>query len=136
MKSNGTKQLPILFSKWNINGSKGLESMSPSILLGNCYTVLKKKLHPLNINTEEFSEEAIQMLIDESENDHQALRAILIEDLTEKSNAIDKEQYIRVNQSLLIHILDSLFSYSNTTSLNEKITRLLQSHQSAHAKQP
>lgn len=127
MKSNATKQLPILFSKWSINGSKGLESMSPYMVLEKWNTLLKKKLHPLNIIANEFSVEAAQMVIEESENDQQTLKALLIGDFTEKINITDKEQYIKINQSFLIRILDCLYSYSNTIPLNENIARLYHS---------
>ena len=70
------------------------------------------------------ADEAVQLVINKSEDDQQTIRSMLIEDLIEKPNVIDKEQYVKVNQTLLIRILDKLFAYSQTKPLNENILRL------------
>jgi len=126
MKTNNitTKQLPLLFSQWRVNKSVGLKTISPSMILDKWNTMFNVKLNPLNNNGDLLNAEIVQLVIDESEEDQQSIRSMLIEDLIEKPNVIDKEQYVRVNQTLIIRILDKLFEYSQTKPLNENLLRL------------
>lgn len=126
MKTNSitAKQLPLLFSQWRVNRGVGLKTSSPSIILDKWNTIINDKLNPLNTNDDLLDTEAVQLMINESEEDHQTIRSMLIEDLIEKPNVMDKEQYVKVNQTLLIRILDNLFTYSQIKPLNENILRL------------
>lgn len=124
MNSNATKQLPLLFSQWRVNRGKGLKAGSPSMILDKWNTIINGRLNPLNTNDDLFAAEAVQLVLNESEDDQQTIRSMLIEDLIEKPNVMDKEQYVKVNQTLLIRILDKLFAYSQTRPLNENILLL------------
>ena len=126
MKTNSiaAKQLPLLFSQWKVNRGEGLKTSSPSIILDKWNTMFNDKLNPLNNNDDLLDAEAVQLVINESEEDQQTIRSMLIEDLIEKPNVMDKEQYVKVNQTLLIRILDKLFAYSQTRQLNENILLL------------
>ena len=124
MNNNATKQLPLLFSQWRVNRGKGLKTSSPSMILDKWNTVINGRLSPLNTNDDLLTVEAVQLVINESEDDQQTIRSMLIEDLIEKPNVMDKEQYVKVNQTLLIRILDKLFAYSQTRPLNENILLL------------
>ena len=124
MNSNATKQLPLLFSPWRVNRGKGLKAGSPSKILDKWNTIINGRLNPLNTNDDLFAAEAVQLVLNESEDDQQTIRSMLIEDLIEKPNVMDKEQYVKVNQTLLIRILDKLFAYSQTRPLNENIFML------------
>jgi len=121
MKTNSiaTKQLPLLFSQWRVNRDKGLKTSSPSMILDKWNTIINGRLNPLNTNDDLSDAEAVQLVINESEEDQQTIRSMLVEDLIEKPNVMDKEQYVKVNQTLLIRILDILFAYSQTRPLNE-----------------
>jgi hypothetical protein len=123
MKSNSTKQLPLLFSQ-KVNRGKGLKTSSPSMILDKWNTIIDDRLNPLNTNDDLVAAETLQLIINESEDDQQTIRSMLVEDLIEKPNVMDKEQYVKVNQTLLIRILDKLFAYSQTKPLNENILRL------------
>ena len=123
MKSNATKQLPLLFSQKVIRG-KGSKTSSPSMILDKWNTVINSRLNPINTNDDLLPAEAVQLVINESEDDQQTIRSMLIEDLIEKPNVMDKEQYVKVNQTLLIRILDKLFAYSQIRPLNENIALL------------
>lgn len=94
------------------------------MILDKWNTVINGRLSPLNTNDDLLAAEAVQLVINESEDDQQTIRSMLIEDLIEKPNVMDKEQYVKVNQTLLIRILDKLFAYSQTKPLNENILRL------------
>ena len=94
------------------------------MILDKWNTIINGRLKPLNINDDLLAAEAVQLVINESEEDQQTIRSMLIEDLIEKPNVMDKEQYVKVNQTLLIRILDKLFVYSQTRPLNENILLL------------
>jgi hypothetical protein len=121
MNSIATKQQPLLFSQWRVIRHQGLKTSSPSIILDKWNTIITGRLNPLNINDELSDAEAIQLVINESEEDQQTIRSMLIEDLIEKPYVMDKEQYVKVNQTLLIRIVDKLFSHSQIKPLNENI---------------
>jgi hypothetical protein len=126
MKTNNVaaKQLPLLFSQWRVNRGEGLKTSSPSLILDKWNTMINGKLHPLNIINDLLDAEAVQLVINESEEDQQTIRSMLIEDLIEKPHVIDKEQYVKVNQTLLIRILDNLFTYSQARPSNENMLLL------------
>ena len=94
------------------------------MILDKWNTIINGRLSPLNTNDDLLAAEAVQLVINESEDDQQTIRSMLIEDLIEKPNVMDKEQYIKVNQALLVRILDKLFAYSQTRPLNENILLL------------
>lgn len=124
INSNLAKQLPLLFSQWRVNRKEGLKINSPSIILDKWNTAIHGRLNPQNANNGLLSIEDLQFVMNESEEDHQTIRSMLLEDLIEKPNVIDKERYIKVNQTLLIRVLDSLFAYSQTWPLDEHILLL------------
>jgi hypothetical protein len=126
MKTNNiaTKQLPLLFSQWRVNKGEGLKTSSPATILDKWNTIITGKLNPLNTNDDLSDAEALQLVINESEEDQQTIRSMLIEDLIGKPNVLDKEQYVKVNQALLIRILDKLFAYRQIKSLNENLLLL------------
>jgi hypothetical protein len=126
MKINNiaSKQLPLLFSQWRVNRGEGLKTSSPSLILDKWNTIINGKLNPLNDINDLLDADAIQLVINESEEDQQTIRSMLIEDLIEKPNVIDKEQYVKVNQTLLIRILDSLFTHSQVRPSNENMLLL------------
>jgi hypothetical protein len=127
MNSNDTKQLPLLFRQCRVNSGKGLKTSSPSMILDKWNSIISGRLSPLNTNDDLLAAKAVQLVINESEDDQQTIRSMLIEDLIEKPNVMDKEQYVKVNQTLLIRILDKLFAYSQTKPLNENILLLYNS---------
>lgn len=94
------------------------------MILDKWNTIINGRLNPLYTNDDLLAAEAVQLMINESEDDQQTIRSMLIEDLIEKPNVMDKEQYVKVNQTLLIRILDKLFAYSQTRPLNENILLL------------
>lgn len=94
------------------------------MILDKWNTIINGRLNPLYTNDDLLASEAVQLVINESEDDQQTIRSMLIEDLIEKPNVIDKEQYVKVNQTLLVRILDKLFAYSQTRQVNENILLL------------
>jgi len=121
MNSIATKQLPLLFNQWRVIRDNGLKTSSPSMILDKWNTIINCRLNPLKTNDELLDAEAVQLVINESEEDQQTIRSMLIEDLIEKPYVMDKEQYVKVNQTLLIRIVDKLFAYSQIKPLNENL---------------
>jgi hypothetical protein len=121
MRSEATKQLPLLFGKSKNNG---LQNSSPFMILDRWNEILNSKLNPLDIESDLFTSEAVQLIINESENDQQTIRAMFIEDLTGKNNIINKELYVKLNQGFLIRILDTLFSYRKAIITSENVAQL------------
>lgn len=91
------------------------------MILDKWNTIINGRLNPLNTNDELLDVEAVQLVINESEEDQQTIRSMLTEDLIEKPYVMDKEQYVKVNQTLLIRIVDKLFAYSQIKPLNENL---------------
>ena len=91
------------------------------MILDKWNTIINCRLNPLKTNDELLDAEAVQLVINESEEDQQTIRSMLIEDLIEKPYVMDKEQYVKVNQTLLIRIVDKLFAYSQIKPLNENL---------------
>jgi len=118
------KQLPLLFSQWKVNRDSGLKTNSPALILDKWNSIINGKLNPLNTNNDVLDAEAVKLVINESEEDQQTIRSILIQDLIEKPHVMDKEQYVKVNQTLIIRILDNLFAYSQARPLHENMLLL------------
>ena len=121
MRNAATKQIPILFGKWKNNG---LKNSAPSMILDKWNELINGRLNPLDMEGDLFTSEVMQLIINESENDHQTIRAMFIEDLTGKNNVSNKELYVKLNQGFLVRILDTVFSYSKATPANENIAGL------------
>ncbi len=124
MKNNSTRQIPIVFSQWKVNEEKELLFGSSSMILDKWNTLINGKLSYQNSDIELLDADEIQTAINESEDDQQTVRSMLIWDLVDKPNIKDKEEYIKVNQAILIRILDKLFSYTQTKQLNENLLLL------------
>lgn len=121
MKSNTTKQIPLLFGHLKNNG---LQNATPSMILDKWNKLINGKFNPSDIDGELFTSEAVQLIINEFENDQQAIRARSIEDLTGNNNISDKQLYVKLNQGFLIRILDTVFLYRKATPKTENIARL------------
>ena len=124
MNSSETKQIPLLFSNRGVEWGKVLKTTSPTMILDKWNTIIKYRLNPANFHDELLPAEAVQLLVNESEDDQQIIRSMLIEDLINKPNVMDKEQYVKVNQTLLIRILDKIYEYSQAKPLNDNILLL------------
>lgn len=81
-------------------------------------------LDPLNENLSALTEENIYSLIAESAAEQEAVRNLLIEALITEPAIKDKQQYVQLNQSLLIHLLNKLYSYRQQQGISERICYL------------
>ena len=106
-----TSQMPILLQKWDM--------------------LVSTTISPININLVSQSDEVIQQLIQESIIECEQFRMLLIDKIIEEPKIRDKQLYVQVNQSILIRLLNKLYSYLQTTGLSEKV-RVLYSTISQH----
>lgn len=96
--------MSIIFTKWN------------SLIIG--------KLNPSNADKALFTNDYIKSLILQSEAEQENVRTLLIESLIDKPNIRDKQQYVQLNQALLIRLLDTLHSYKQHQGLKNEMIRL------------
>ncbi len=94
------------------------------IILNRWENLINNTLHPLNANLVSLTEAGIQNLIYESEAEQERVRALLIEGVIDRAKIRDKQQYVQVNQALLIRLLDKLYAYKQTEGLNDYILSL------------
>ena len=70
------------------------------------------------------NEESIQIFIEQSKAEQDKVRAVLIEGILERSKIMDKQQYVKLNQAMLIRLLDYLHAYKQKEELDNKIRYL------------
>ena len=99
--------MPILLYKWN--------------------TIISTTLCPSNFIPDSIADESVLALIHESEEEMRKVQDHLIEDILDKPKIRDKQQYVQLNQTILIRLLDKLYSYKQYEGLSEKTLQLYNS---------
>ncbi len=74
-------------------------------------------LNPSNPNSRNLSADCIQNLINQSEEEQESVRTSLIEGILDRAMVIDKQQYVQVNQAILIRLIDKIYSYKQKDGL-------------------
>ncbi len=93
----------------------------------NTWNILINKVNPSNSDLYSLTDESIRDLINRSEEEEEKVRTVLIEGIIDKPNIRDKQQFVQVNQGLLIRLLDKIHSYKQANKLNDKILQLYDS---------
>lgn len=96
--------MPIILQKWN--------------------TLINTTLNPLHTSTAQLSGEAIERFIAESESERENVRNLLIEGVIDRRKIMDKQQYVQIIQTMLIRLLDKLYSYKQNKGLENNLLRL------------
>jgi len=78
-------------------------------------------LNPVNQELQSLSEECIQNLIDQSEEEQEIVKTCLIEGMIDRPKIMDKQQYVQVNQAMLIRLIDKLYSFKQREPVNDKV---------------
>lgn len=91
------------------------------VILHKWDALITTTLNPLNVNFASFTDEAIYNFIYQSEAEREKVRNLLIEGIVDKPKVRDKQQYVQVNQAMLIRLLDRLYAYKQTEGLSDKI---------------
>jgi hypothetical protein len=94
------------------------------ILLQKWDTLVSTTISPLNIQLVSQDYESMQQLIQESIREREQFRMLLITEIIEEPKIRDKQLYVQVNQSMLIRLLNRLYSYLQTPGLNENVKEL------------
>lgn len=83
--------------------------------------LITNTLSPTNIILIPLTDEVIRGLIFQSEVEREKVRNLLVDGIVNRPKIRDKQQYIQVNQALLIRLLDKLYSYKKFQGLGDKI---------------
>ncbi len=86
--------------------------------------LISNTLHPDNVNLFSHKDESIALFIEQSTEQQEKVRNRLIEGVLERSKIKDKQHYVKLNQAMLIRLLDKLYSYQQYKNLNSKIAYL------------
>ncbi len=102
-----TNSMPVILDTWNK-------------LIGTTFNPSNPVLFTL-------PNESLQTFINQSEEEQEKVRALLIEGVIDKPIIRDKKQYIQVNQAIIIRLLDKIHSYKHCPKVNGKILFLYNS---------
>lgn len=86
-------------------------------------TLINEELCPYHENLDMLSEAEISTILKESATEVENIRNLLMEYFVNTPNVSDKEHFVKVNQALLIRLLDKLYLCRNS-SLPEKVLNL------------
>ena len=92
-----------------------------AILLNPWDTLISTTLNPSKANLTSLTDESIQILTNQSEEEAERVKSLLIESIIDKPKIRDKQQFVQVNQAILIRLLDKLHLYRQTEGISEKI---------------
>jgi hypothetical protein len=86
--------------------------------------LITDRLIPARLHLVVPTDEAIRDFINQSEAERDKTRDLLIKGIIDKPKIRDKQQYVQVNQALLIRLLDRLYHYKQTEGLDERTLHL------------
>jgi hypothetical protein len=95
--------------------------------LENWNMLISRTLDPQSQNFNALTDDSIQNLIEESDKEKEKVRTCFLEGILERPKVKDKQLYIKLNQSMLIRLLDKLFAYRKNGNLDERIIKLYES---------
>src|SRR5690349_2889520 len=97
-----------------------------AIILQKWYILINTTLNPSIVNPSSFTEETIQTFIYQSQAEQENVRLSFIEAMIDKPKIRDKQQFVQVNQAMLIRLLDKLYSYKQLEGLNRNTVHLFE----------
>lgn len=83
--------------------------------------LITETLHPSNLNHFSDTEEATHNLIKQSKDEYEKVKNLFINDILERPEIKDKQQYVKVIQVMLVRLLDQLYSYKHFQDLSSRI---------------
>src|SRR4051812_3854129 len=90
-------------------------SMEIASLKWNSY--INSILSPSNPDLLLFTEADYERFIKDSVREQEKVKSLLIEGVIDREKIRDKEQFVRINQALLIRLLNKLHAYNQTENL-------------------
>ncbi len=94
------------------------------IILNKWEAMILSELDPCNAERLLLTEVAIESILKESEEERANIRIILTKVLVDSPKTTDKQTYVHLNQAMLIHLLDKLYSYGQIPGVCPKILSL------------
>ena len=94
-----------------------------ALVLNKWETLIYYRINPLQVNVNLFSVECIQSLIEQSDKEQEQARNAMIEWLVDNPKIKDKQQFVQLNQALLIRLLDKMHLYKKE-KVEEQIINL------------
>jgi hypothetical protein len=95
-----------------------------AIILNTWSVMVSTKLNPQRTDLASLSDDSIQLLVAESEDEQEKVRVLLIEGIVDRPKIRDKQQFVQVNQAMIIRLLDKLHYYKNLEGQSEKSIKL------------
>ena len=86
-----------------------------ALVLNKWETLIYSTINPFQGNVDMLSDECIQLLIEQSGKEQEHVRDSMIEWLVDKPKIRDKQQFVQLNQAILIRLLDKLYFYKKET---------------------
>jgi hypothetical protein len=96
-----------------------------ALVLNKWEKLIYVTINPFQVSINSLSDECIQSLIEQSDKEQEQVRNAMIEWLVDNPKIRDKQQFVQLNQALLIRLLDKLYSYKQETP-NEHIKNLFE----------
>ena len=91
-----------------------------SFILQHWDNLIGSTLYPENLHLFSHNEESMQIFIEQSEAEQDNVRMVLIRGMLESVEIRDKQQYVKINQVMLIQLLNKLNTYKQQEGLNNK----------------
>ena len=82
-----------------------------ALVLNKWENLIYTEINPFQVNVNLFSDEYIQSLIEQSYSEQEQVRDTMVEWLVGNPKIRDKQQFVQLNQAMLIRLLDRLHSY-------------------------
>jgi hypothetical protein len=93
-----------------------------ALVLTNWENLIYYKINPSLVNVDSLSIEYVQTLIEQLGKEQERVRDSMIEWLVDNPKIRDKQQFVQLNQAILIRLLDKLHSYKKETVKTEIIS--------------
>jgi hypothetical protein len=81
-------------------------------------------LQPSRLTVIPLADEVMEAFIQQSERERDNARNLLIEGIINRPQIRDKQQFVQLNQAMLIRLLDSVYRYTQTKGLEQKVVDL------------
>ncbi len=81
-------------------------------------------LQPSRLTLIPLADEVIEAFIRQSERERDHARNLLIEGIINRPEIRDKQQFVQLNQALLIRLLDRVYNYRQTEGLDRKLVEM------------
>lgn len=101
-----------------------MKSVATTYTLQKWDIVISTTIHPENLQQFMDTENSLQVFIRQSEDEKEKLRTKLMQDFYSRAKLKKMEFDIRFNQTILIKLLDKLYSYKKMRGLNSAVVNL------------